>query len=130
MINRHESPPMNTPTPDLSPTAAPRGEVIRARISHYNPALGGVNCSNFVNGQCLSRMASGARWERWVDKACACPAQFQFGTRFILPDGSEWTCMDRGGKIVTEPGGAVWLDLLTSHTKYTYGQVVTVEVLR
>jgi hypothetical protein len=75
-------------------------------------------------------MASGARWERWVDKGCACPVEFAFGTVFVLPDGSRWTCMDRGGRIVTEAGGAVWLDLLTAHTKYRYGATVTVEVLR
>ena len=117
----------NIPT---QPKPEKKTVTVQAKISHYNPALGGVNCSNFVNGKCVSRMASGASWEKWMNKACACPKEYPFGTKFILPDGSKWVCMDRGGKIVTEADGTIWLDLLTRHTSYHYGKVVKVQVVR
>jgi hypothetical protein len=130
LFQRRESPPVSTPTPALTPTTRPRGEMVMARVSHYTPWTGGPNCALYIGGQCLSRMASGARWDRWIDRACACPPEYPFGTTFMLPDGSEWVCMDRGSRIVIEPGGVIWLDLLTARTKYKYGELVTVEVLR
>ena len=35
---------------------------IFVRISHYWPPLGGTNCLNYKNGECVSRMANGDRY--------------------------------------------------------------------
>ena len=78
----------------------------------------------------MSRMAAGAAWEKWIDRACACPAEYPFGTKFILPDGSKWVCMDRGDAIVTDQNGVIWLDLLTKKARYPHGKIVRVEVRR
>ncbi len=108
-------------------TAEPK-EIVKARISHYYPGWGGPNCSNFVDGRCISRMASGKNWEKYVDKACACPVEYPFGTRFVVL-GREWVCLDRGGAIVRE-GNKIWLDLLTKEKIVPHGDVVKVEVIR
>jgi hypothetical protein len=52
-----------------------------------------------VDGECLSKMSSGERWQDYVDQAAACPLEWDFGTRFRTPDGREWECLDRGGAI-------------------------------
>jgi len=130
---------MSRPAPTMEPTAAPTatmtpqatqasGMSVLARISHYWPPLGGVNCAYSVDGQCLSHTASGRPWESWIDRGCACPQEIPFDTRFTLPDGSTWTCIDRGGAIVTDSAGVIWLDLLQEHASYPFGQVVAVEV--
>ena len=77
------------------PTPEPQWTETRVRYSHYWPPWGGPNCARFVNGKCLSRTASGAPWEEWVEKGCACPKELPFGTVFRI-DGREWTCVDRG----------------------------------
>jgi hypothetical protein len=123
--NPTAGPTIKAPTQAVTPAEV----FVKARISHYWPALGGTNCARFVNGQCLSKMSSGQPWQNWIDKACACPAKYPFGTSFIV-DGKEWVCMDRGGAIVVTGAGEVWLDLLTEHATRPYGQVVTVEVRR
>lgn len=73
-------------------------------------------------------MSSGEHWQDWVDKAIACPPEFAFGTTFILPDGSSWVCMDRGGAIQTLWDGTIWLDLLTEHAMVPYGSIMTVYI--
>ena len=120
--------PTPAPAPSQTPTAAPRGEMIRARISHYWPALGGPNCSNFVNGECLSRMASGKNWANYVDRALACPSEYPFGTKFVI-FGKVWECWDRGGAIVRQ-GNVIWLDLLTQRAPVPFGTEMEVQVLR
>jgi len=120
----------STPTPfqpvkeTPPPTPAIKGIPIKVRVSYYWPKLGGPNCSYFVHGQCLSRMASGKPWQNWKNKAIACPPEWSFGTRIIIKD-QIWTCMDRGGKIVFE-GGIPWIDLLTPKPPswYRYGKIV------
>ena len=116
-----------TSTPAAPLAEAPK-ELVRARISHYYPGWGGPNCFNFVNGRCISRMASGKNWEKYIDQACACPAEFAFGTQFVVM-GKTWTCLDRGGAIVRE-GNKIWLDLLTKEKVVPHGEVLKVEVLR
>ena len=74
---------------------------LTARVSHYWPPLGGPNCARFVRGQCLSATASG---ERFV-------------------------CVDRGGKVVTNPDGVPWIDLLVQVAPVPYGTDVPVRVL-
>lgn len=71
-------------------------------------------------------MASGKRWQDWVERACACPSSFPFGTKVIL-DGKEWVCMDRGGKI-EYVDGIPWIDFLTQHPKHNYGDIMEARV--
>jgi hypothetical protein len=97
---------------------------IQVRVSHYTPWTGGTNCSNFSNGSCISRMASGLRWQDWSDRGAACVSSWSFGTRFKLPDGRVFECQDRGSAIVTGADGLPWVDLLTSSPGYSFGQVV------
>lgn len=98
------------------------------KVSHYTPWTGGTNCSRFVNGECLSNVAMGGSWKDWVDSGAACVSSWPFGTKFRLPDGTVWTCVDRGGGIVQTAQGA-WVDLLTDHPGYYYGEVVEAEIL-
>jgi hypothetical protein len=72
-------------------------------------------------------MASGLRWEDYVERAVACPAEFPFGTLFVI-DSQVWTCLDRGGAIVRWADGSIWLDELTPKAKMPYGNLVDVEV--
>jgi hypothetical protein len=75
-------------------------------------------------------MAIGQPWQDWIDRGAACVSSWSFGTRFKLPDGRVFECQDRGGEIVTGADGIDWIDLLTSSPGYSFGQVVTVEVLQ
>ncbi len=110
-----------------APVTAVPGKRLQIRYSRYWPALGGVNCSRFVDGICVSNMASGEPWAPWAERAVACPKSWAFDTIVVLPDGSEWTCKDRGGaiKYVDE---IPWLDFLTQFPLYGYGTIVEVEV--
>lgn len=99
----------------------------RIRFSRYDPALGGTNCFQFVNGVCVSTMANGEPWAPWMEKACACPPEWPFGTQVIL-DGKVWICKDRGSAIKTV-GGIPWVDFLTRHPRHAYGEIVTVQVI-
>lgn len=118
-----------TPFVQLAVTGTPTpGPVyVKAHISHYYPGWGGPNCSRFVNGECVSNMASGRPWQKYIDKACACPVEYPFGTRFIV-QGKTWTCLDRGGAIVRD-GNKIWLDLLTKEKIVPHGTVLKVEVI-
>ncbi|MCB8988063.1 MAG: M23 family metallopeptidase [Ardenticatenaceae bacterium] len=68
------------------------------RISHYEPAAGGINCDHDCG-----HMASGdVTWDWTGGKngiyAAACPPAWPFGTRFQLA-GVTYECRDRGGWI-------------------------------
>ena len=68
------------------------------RVSHYDPAAGGINCDS----DC-STMASGEKVAAWVNGrdgtyAAARPAEWAFGTRFRLYSRT-YECQDRGGWI-------------------------------
>ena len=68
------------------------------RISHYEPAAGGINCDHDCG-----HMASGdVTWDWTGGKngiyAAACPPAWPFGTRFQLA-GATYECRDRGGWI-------------------------------
>jgi len=91
---------------------------VTIRYSHYWPALGGANCSKFVNGECVSRMASGERWQDWTGQACACPPEYPFWTVIEL-DGKQWVCLDRGGKIKYP-----YVDFLERYPRYGHGTEV------
>jgi len=101
-----------------------KGQNILTKISHYDPSLGGINCLNFVNGECVSPMANGEDWKDWIGKnnTIACPIELEFGTEIII-EGSKYTCRDRGGMIVYE-NGYFWIDILTKNPKYAYGTVI------
>ena len=124
-----------TPTPFLvmatfTPVAESRdsvGETILLKVSHYWPPLGGINCANYVNGRCLSNMASGERWKDWIEQAIACPPEFPFGTQIQIGE-KVWICLDRGGAIQIQDG-YVWVDMLIKDPPYNYGEVVKGEIL-
>ena len=97
------------------------------RYSWYNPALGGPNCSQFVGGQCISKMANQERWQDHVGEAVACPPEWEFRTTVEL-DGQTWTCRDRGGKIKFVDG-IPWVDFLRTSAAYTYGSIMQVRVI-
>lgn len=103
------------------------GYAIKVKVSHYYPGWGGPNCAIWQNGQCVSRMASGRKWQKYVDRACACPVEFPFGTVFVIA-GREWTCWDRGGAIVRVNKHTVWVDLLTKEKIAPHGAVLDAEV--
>ena len=137
---------MPTPEPTLQPTVEalrPANDPVKVQrielvhVSHYTPWTGGPNCARFVNGQCLSKTSSGEPWQNWVDKGAACVREWDFGTRFRLPDGRVFTCVDRGGAIRygytprwMSPDGLGWVDLLTDKPGYKFGEIVQVEIIQ
>lgn len=100
------------------------GYPIIVKVSHYNPSLGGPNCASFVNGECMSKMSSGERWQNYwgAYDTIACPFELPFGTVISL-DGNEFTCRDRGGAIVVTPEGYYWIDILAERVPYSYGEL-------
>jgi len=79
-------------------------------------------------------MAAGHDARDWYWRALACPSEFPIGTRFII-EGSRWNladgiwqCLDRGGRIIIDEQGIVWLDLLTD--KPIWADVLPVTVIR
>lgn len=78
-------------------------------------------------------MAAGHDAREWYGRALACPKEFPIGSQFIirgsrwnLADGI-WTCLDRGGRIVIDADGIVWLDLLME--KPIWADVLPVQVV-
>ena len=100
---------------------------ITLKTSHYWPELGGVNCGNFVDGVCISKMANGEKWQDWVGVAIGCPKELKFGTRIEI-GLREWICMDRGSKIVKN-GDVYWVDMLTPYALFDYGELVVGKIL-
>jgi len=117
--------PEPTPTPERSYGAANRGLI---RFSRYDPALGGVNCARFVNGECVSNMASGLDWRDWMDVACACPPEWPFWTKVTLIEHDRSCyCLDRGGKIKFIDG-IPYVDFLSETAFLPYGSVHLAEI--
>jgi len=110
--------------PALAPVAF--GTPTQIRYSHYWPPLGGTNCSNFSNGVCISKMASGEAWAPYVGRAVACPPEWPFGTVVEL-NGFQWVCKDRGGAI-KYVNGIPWVDFLEATAVYAFGSIITVNV--
>jgi len=100
------------------------GYPIIVKVSHYNPSLGGPNCARFVNGECLSKMSNGERWQDYWGEynTIACPFELPFGT-VILLDENEFTCRDRGGAIIVTYEGYYWIDILAESVPYKYGEL-------
>jgi hypothetical protein len=98
------------------------GEEMTAVISYYYPPYGGINCA----GSC-DTMANGAFWADWIGRAAACPASWPFGTSVYI-FGRSWICMDRGGAIVENDDGSVWIDLLSPVMPYGLPYAARVQV--
>ena len=113
--------------PEPVVVAVPAGTAMQVRYSHYWPPLGGTNCFSFVNGVCISKMASGQPWAPYVGTAVACPKEWAFGTTVEL-DGHVWTCMDRGSAIKFVDG-VPWIDFLEATGRYVHGSIVAVHVV-
>ena len=96
------------------------------RYSHYWPAAGGASCARFVGGECVSRMASGERWQDWIGRGAACPPEYPFWTEIEVA-GQEWVCLDRGGKVVTRDG-VPFIDFLEAEPQAGYGTVLTATI--
>ena len=87
------------------------GTDIQVKISYYKPQLGGTNCSRFVNGECVSKMANGEDWRLYYNtNTIACPSELAFGTQIVIFD-NVYTCRDRGGAIINN-SGVYWVDVL------------------
>lgn len=104
-----------------------KNDTILVKISHYDPSLGGVNCLNFKDGECLSKMASGLDWKDYYNVAIACPPELELGTKIII-EGNEWTCLDRGEAIVKE-GNVYWVDMLSKEPPYPFGTIMEAEAV-
>lgn len=101
---------------------------IVAHLSWYNPALCDVRPINCLDPDNWWVMAAGSDARQWYNKALACPSEFPIGSTWIiknsrngLADG-KYTCLDRGGMIVTKQDGSVVLDLLRD-TPIWYEQI-------
>lgn len=98
--------------PDLYP-----GEFKKIQGSNY---VRTINCWQFdlVNRKCVSKMASGMPWEAFIDIAVACPKEYPFGTRVIIPAlGREYICLDRGSMVCT--GGVCDFDILSKTISFS-----------
>lgn len=131
-----------TPAVTLKPSPTP-GQVketgsvggletnITVKVSWYNPELAGVNCAHFKDGKCVSKLANGEPWERYIDSknTIACPKDLKLGTK-IKVLGRVWTCRDRGGKITKTDSGSYWIDMLTRDTVVAYGTEVEAKIIQ
>lgn len=107
---------LNTPTP----------EVVQAHLSFYWPPYRDMNCD--VECEHLANMDD---WQQWVGKGVACPIEYDIGTVFVIR-GQKWTCVDRGGAIITNEDGSIWLDMLMPYMPYgiAWGTLSDVRVIR
>lgn len=108
------------------------GFTMLARMSWYDPSLCNVKPVNCYNPAEWYKMAGGADARDWFNRATACPEVFPIGTafhiegsRYGLADG-DWTCLDRGGRVVIGKDGAV-LDLLRHTPVWSESLIVQVE---
>ena len=88
--------------------------------------MGGVNCSNFVNGVCISKTASGLPWAPYMNIGVACVPSWPFGTT-VEYNGKVWTCIDRGGAIKMIEG-IPWVDFMEPVGRVAHGSIITVRV--
>lgn len=104
---------------------------INAYLSWYDPSICDISPINCFDPENWWVMASGESAKDWFNKSLACPQEFPIGTYFSiigsknnLADG-RYICLDRGGKIIVNPDGTIWLDLL----RYTPIWHETIEVV-
>jgi hypothetical protein len=130
-----------TPIPTQAPTpqdGSPTGQVLYLLYSYYDPTIGGINCADFQNGQCLSKMANGLDWRSYYGKALACPSWIPLGTKLRVTDfppiNGEWVCMDRGSALedpVLVDGVQYWfVDFLTHSQDLAWRTIVPMEVVK
>ncbi len=93
-------------------------EIVRAKISYFWPPWGEekggayeINCDKVDDVLECETMASGQRVIDWIGKAVACPGEYEFGTIFEIY-GRAYSCQDRGGAIIKNEDGSIWLDVL------------------
>ena len=67
-------------------------------------------------------MATGLRWQDYINYAIACPPEWPFHTKLVV-NGKTWECLDRGGKIKTVDNIS-WVDFLEEKADYRYGEIV------
>lgn len=115
----------------VGPATPEPEENITVKVSHYSPALGGVNCATFKDGRCVSKLANGEDWEKYIDtkSVIACPKELKLGTKIKIL-GRIWTCKDRGGMIKKTETGAYWVDQLTRDTVIPYGYEVEAQIIK
>lgn len=120
-------------TPIPSPTATPwyridtpTPELVQAHLSFYWPPYRDMNC----DVEC-EHLANTDDWQQWVGEGVACPGEYELGTVFVIM-GQKWQCVDRGGAIVTNADGSIWLDMLMPYMPYgiAWGTVSEVRVIR
>ena len=129
VIKAQDVVPTATQAPAVT-TAPKKGYFIKTKVSHYNPALGGVNCLTFKDGECISRMANGRPWKEGINIGMACPSEMKMGTKLYFPEFERtFTCTDRGSMIVKTDSNEYWVDLLLDKPLVPYGKVVEAEVL-
>ncbi len=116
--------PLVTPQATLRPD--PLTRFITVRVSHYWPDLGGVNCANFKNGHCISKLANGQSWKKNAGIGIACPKELSFGTKIRIGERI-WICSDRGSKIIKD-GNDYWVDMLLMEPLYPYGTRLEAEM--
>jgi hypothetical protein len=108
---------------------------VQVRVSYYNPALGGINCGAWDDalGACTSRMASGQRWQDWIEPkpgqpgALACPREYPLWSTWTI-EGRIYLCLDRGGRIITQADGLVRVDILAARPPPIEGRVWAAQV--
>jgi len=111
----------------LGASSSPISVPMLIRVSRYWPPLGGTNCADFVDGECLSNLADGGDWSVWEGRAAACPPEWPFGTTVTI-EGKDWLCKGRGGS-VQYVNGIPWVDLLQKRASYKYGTIIPAIVL-
>ena len=120
--------PTYTPYPTYTPFMSPTPEYARGVFlySYYNPALGGVNCSQWdeETQTCVSTMASGKDWRQWYGKALACPSVYPMYTVFRVTSpesiAGDYVCLDRGGSLE----GTNYLDFLDTQQRLEWNASV------
>lgn len=126
----------NLPAPGIEYEPGSEGEVIKARLSYYWPPWGderggeySINCDRLPSGvlEC-KHLSTGELVSDWIGKAVACPAKYEIGTVFKIGQRF-YNCRDRGGAIVENADGSIWLDVLYPWLPdgYAWGDVVDVK---
>jgi len=88
----------------------------QARLTHYDPMLGDINCWDWSEEQtyCYSPVFIGVHWKAVWGIAAACPPEWKIGTWVVLPDAQgAYICLDRGDQVLCNPeSGVCAVDIL------------------
>lgn len=80
------------------------------KISWYWPPLGGINCDRQAGQQECAHIADGELVADVVGQVAACPDGYDGMYVGIL--GFTFRCADKGGAIVKNGDGSIWVDML------------------